>query len=273
MSVLEKPFKKMGARAAVTVNPPTHRRWGGLNPQNSFELTSPVTLDIRRDENGEYFDIRINPELKAEISVLDVQPKDRHLLLLARYPSGHQNDFVKRKFLCGHDETHWFVAAIPETVPVSNVAQAKLALKPDAVRIAERSYGVPVKATNKRRNAAFKRQGEWFFLPVNIEFDKLLVLKTEPFSRGRGKSHYAEEAVRKGGRNVWVGPRNQVFDGNLPLSITGAERAKFTIRTADAKLYVRGRITHADHRTIVLDGWHEVVMNNEPRNVGVLFLD
>ena len=29
------------------------------------------------------------------------------------------------------------------------------------------------------------------------------------------------------------------------------------------KLYVRGRVRHPDHRTVVLDGWNEVLSNTE----------
>jgi hypothetical protein len=28
-------------------------------------------------------------------------------------------------------------------------------------------------------------------------------------------------------------------------------------------VYVKGRITHADHKTVLLDGWHRVVPNTE----------
>jgi hypothetical protein len=28
-------------------------------------------------------------------------------------------------------------------------------------------------------------------------------------------------------------------------------------------VYVRGRVRHADHRTIFLNGWHRVLMNTE----------
>ena len=33
--------------------------------------------------------------------------------------------------------------------------------------------------------------------------------------------------------------------------------------TRNAEVYVRGRIRHADHRTITLHGWHRVLMNTE----------
>ena len=46
------------------------------------------------------------------VEVLDVQPADRHLLLLVR-----EGGLRSHKFLCGHDERHWFVAAVPESEP------------------------------------------------------------------------------------------------------------------------------------------------------------
>jgi hypothetical protein len=41
-------------------------------------------------------------------------------------------------------------------------------------------------------------------------------------------------------------------------------------------VYVRGRVWHKDHKTVVLDGWHRVVMNTEreaPFAPRVVFLD
>ena len=41
-------------------------------------------------------------------------------------------------------------------------------------------------------------------------------------------------------------------------------------------VYVKGRITHADHATVVLDGWHRVEMNTETQSRAmrhVAFLD
>ena len=65
---------------------------------------------------------------RAEAEVIDVEPADRHLLLLVRRES------EKSKFLCGHDERHWFVAAIPEDARgVTGVETAKAALQPPIV--------------------------------------------------------------------------------------------------------------------------------------------
>lgn len=71
--------------------------------------------------------------------VMDVQKNDRHLLLMAR-----DKDGSPLKFLCGHDERHWFTCAVPGGP--STVFQAKQALKPPEIVRAEkgraRSAGV-----------------------------------------------------------------------------------------------------------------------------------
>jgi hypothetical protein len=42
------------------------------------------------------------------------------------------------------------------------------------------------------------------------------------------------------------------------------------------RVYVRGRVRHPDHKTVVLDGWHEVFSNTENLSDAmrdVVFLD
>jgi hypothetical protein len=72
---------------------------------------------------GEFFDVRFTGGGRpVELEVVDVDRNDRHLLLLVR--DGEE----KSKFLCGHDERHWFVAAVPEDARgVTGVAAAKAA--------------------------------------------------------------------------------------------------------------------------------------------------
>jgi hypothetical protein len=44
----------------------------------------------------------------------------------------------------------------------------------------------------------------------------------------------------------------------------------------NAFVYAQGRIWHKDHKTIVLDGWHRVLMNTESQadwSKSVVFLD
>src|SRR5258705_12852198 len=118
--LLEYSFEKMGAR--VVVKEPYRSSF--LRPNSN----SPLHLDVRRDKKGEYFLVSKAKEDATELVVLDVQPEDRHLLLLTR--EGKK----KARFLAGHDERHWFVAAIPEKTPVSTVLAAKVALKPQPAR-------------------------------------------------------------------------------------------------------------------------------------------
>jgi hypothetical protein len=251
-NLLQTKFAGMGARLRIA----DHLNWFGSGP-------IPLWLDVQTDRKGEFFEMTHPSDAEAEVAVLDVQPADRHLLLLVRRGPD------KSKFLCGHDERHWFVAAIPETAPVGTVRQAKEALKPAAVQMAESHKRLKARARSRRKNAAYVRQGEWFFVPVpGLVVDAKLVLANEPLRRGRGKPHWAEFCYRIGGTVVHVCSRH-------PNGVTGAMYQKIVARNPEAKswawrtmrrdpiVYVRGRIRHADHRTIVLHGWHRVFLNTE----------
>jgi hypothetical protein len=88
-----------------------------------------VAIDIRRDGRAEYFELRL--PRRASAAVLNRDKADRHLLLQVSV------DGEKSRFLCGHDERHWFVAAIPEAASgVVNVRTAKHALQPTLVQAA-----------------------------------------------------------------------------------------------------------------------------------------
>jgi hypothetical protein len=264
----------MGARVRVLEGVPVARRW---NLTGSREEAPRIVLDIRRDKQGEYFEIRTASGGAQEILVLNVQPREKHLLLLSRQ-FGEQGQFLaKQKFLCGHDERHWFVAAIPENEPVSTVEDAKIALKPEEIRIREEALGVTRKESFRRRNAAFVRQGEWFFVPAaDLKTEPLLVLRNEPLSRGNGgKPHWAEECYRSGGETVYV-------SGKYPAGLTAVEynrlpeqerkHGNFRVMQRDAAVHVRGEIWHPDHETVTLKGWHRVLMNTENRSSAMRFL-
>jgi hypothetical protein len=251
---LEAKFHRIGARLKLRARPDRPRSVGG----------GPVTLDVRSDGDGEFFEIR-SPRAGANVEVLDVQSGDRHLLVLVREGS------AKHKFLCGHDERHWFVAAVPESAPVGTVRAAKEALKPADVQAAQARAGLPARDRNRRKNAVFRRQGEWFFLPVPAgwSINEMYVLRNEPISRGRGsKPHWAEFCYRVGGQTLYVCSRYpQGLDAGRyqrllekdPQAKTWGWRAMQRV----AEVYVRGRISHADHKTITLPGWHRVLMNTE----------
>lgn len=222
-------------------------------------VSEDLALDVRQDRHGEYFLISRAQASTTELVVLDVQPRDRHLLLLSRSTA------EKHRFLLGHDERHWFVAGIPESKPVSRVRDANQALKPDVVQSSER--GVRTKYRDRRSNAARIRQGEWFFVPApQVRVELLLVLKNEPIARGGGKPHVCEELYRFGGETVYVSPGapNGLTDEQC-RALSEGERSRWNWRVMrrNPKVYVRGRVRHHDHKTVVLDGWHEVLSNTE----------
>lgn len=252
-ALLANKFARMGARLKIADRPTRRRRMSGT-----------ISLDVQTDRKGEFFEILRQAGAEGEIAVLDVQPADQHLLLLVREGKD------KSKFLCGHDERHWFVAGIPESAPVGTVRQAKEALKPAEVRTAQARQGLKAKARGRRKNAAYVRQGEWFFLPVpGLTVDEKLILQEEPLSRGNGgKPHWAEFCYRTGGVTVYVCTR-------YPKGVTETQYKSILADNPKAKgwgwrtmrrnpgVYVKGRIRHPDHKTIVLHQWHRVVMNTE----------
>src|SRR5256885_7205432 len=58
-------------------------------------------------------------------------------------------------------------------------------------------------------------------------------------------------------------PYTTLFRSKLPAS----ERNRgFSIMKRDATVYVRGKMSHPDHKTVTLIGWHRVLMNTENRS-------
>lgn len=260
LKIAEK-FERMGARVKF----------------NDHSASQSLSLNVRSDREGEYFEVSKGSNSREKVEVLDVQPRDRHLLLLVR------GDDSKNKLLCGHDERHWFVAGIPETAPVGTVRQAKESLKPAVVRHEQVRKKVRKKKRNRRKNEAFIRQGEWFFIPAdNPVLHEYLVLKNEPLSRGAGsKPHMAEFCYREGGEDVYVCSRypngvsfkkyKMILSRNSSARNWGWNRMK-----RNPSVYVKGKISHADHKTIHLHEWCLVVMNTENQSQAmrhVAFLD
>jgi hypothetical protein len=243
--VLERRFAVIGARLTVVGAP-----------------VGTPRIDVRSDARGELFDVRFAGTGRlVELEVVDVNRSDRHLLLLVR--DGEE----KSKFLCGYDERHWFVAAVPEDARgVTGVAAAKAALQPALVRTAvDRARP---KDPLRRRNAAYVRQGEWFFVPApELDPPSELILRNEPLSRGRGTAHMIELAYRRGGEVVWVNSRHPhgITDDRY-RRLTQKDRRRggsWTSFVRDPELYANGAIRHPDHATVVLHGWHRVAMNTE----------
>jgi len=231
-------------------------------------------INIGVDAQGEFFDVKIDSEDPRDYRVIDLRPEQRHLLLMS------END--KAKFLCGFDERHWFVCAVPGE-GVTSVRSAMEALQPAEVRQAVHSQVKRAKNRLRRRNEAFVRQGEWFFIPEpNLAVDESFVRRNEPLSRGGGsKAHMCQYAYRASGELVMVCDRHPA---GVPMSSYGkilrnnpkARNWNWRQMRRNAEVYVRGRVWHPDHKTVVLRCWHRVLMNTEhlaPGRSNVTFLD
>jgi hypothetical protein len=204
-ALIEKKFTQMGARVKIQ------------EPVRTFQQPPPFTIDIRRDSDGEFFDIRVKKEI--DMMVMDVQKKDRHLLLGVKDVSD-----ALGLFLCGHDERNWFTCAIPESAGASTVLQAKQALKPSILQDIERREGLKTSDAHKRHRKLksgrkIHRQGEFMFIEdpefkPSEEFPHV-IHKNEPMSRGQSsKPHMAEFLYRTGGTNLHVSNYNsQTQDG------------------------------------------------------------
>lgn len=260
---LQRSFVKIGARVKFV-------------PMRAREYGMPIIVDVRQDRKDEFFELRVRDD--AKVLAVDTRADMRHLLLHA--PRGPGESALK--LLCGHDERHWFVAGIPGDRGVSDVITAMEALKPAMVRDAQDRARLDRHERVSRHDGAFKRQGEWFFVPQHVTVDPLSVRRNELLRRSwQSKPHIAEFAYRAGGESVMVSHR---FPAGLLID---EYRQRLAERPSLAKdrwwhsrrnpqLFVRGTIRHADHATITLDGWHRVLMNEEgraPTGSAIAFLD
>jgi hypothetical protein len=288
-TTVEKKFQAMGARVKIS------------EPKNTWRTSQPFSIDIRRDKAGEFFDIQVQKEI--ELMVLDVQKDDRHLLLMTKNHSPiltrsgtlvSPADPQKARFLCGHDERNWFTCAVPGGA--SNVFQAKQALKPVILQDIEAREGLKTSRAHKRHrklNSGRKihRQGEFMFIPepgFQPPVGSLVkIWKHEPMSRGNtrvGNSHFAEYLYRSGGEKVYVASEiapngfTEKEYRNWLKAHPDEKWRRFDVRVRNARVLVKGKITHKEHKTLDLGEtvWHRVAINTENLAVGaraVAFLD
>lgn len=258
MLYLNRSFEKIGAEVKIVT----------LGAVPRFAPVPPtVRLNIITQEGKEMFEVAIREDVSAsmDLSVLEVLPKERHLVLLARQLDNDGKAIAKNHFLCGFDERHLFVAAVG---PVSTVAGAKLSLKPR--EISSKETGLNTKKRNRRKTALFKRQGEWFFVPVSFNPNANHLIRThEPLSRGTGsKPHIAQFAYRFGGELVKVcryypnGLTHREYEKLIASNPKAKSYAWWDTRR-NAGVFAKGTIKHPDHATIILDSWHRVWMNSE----------
>ena len=259
---IRRHFERIGARFRTR-----------LQIGNHYLRVAGYAFDVARDKQGEFIELVIRQghpiSEMPRITLLQAEPRQRHLLLLVN---------GRERLLCGHDERHWFVASVPHQV--STVVLAKESLKPAAVLQAQQQAALSFIERNRRTNRAFIRQGEWFFIPAEeLKADPRLILRKEPIRRGRSKPHIVGELYRTGGETVFV-------SSAYPNGLTQREYSELTLQdprrrhlhwrmmTRNAVVYARGTVSHPDHKTVILRGWHQVVLNNEnPTSRAVAFLD
>jgi hypothetical protein len=255
---LKNAFCGIGSRVRVTAMPEIS---AGNIParRNDRAVTLPgIQVSVSRDRKGEFFDISAHESV--DVQVMNMDKTLKHLLLFAR----DRND-SKYRYLCGRDERGLFAAAVPGAV--SSVAGAMEALKPDTV--VQSQEGLTIKKRNKRRNRAFRRQGEWFFVPApDLDPAAGLIRYNEPVRRGRSRAHIVEEVFRRGGEAVYVCRKYPNGLGekeyrDLMRRDAEARRWQWTVMRKNMDVFGRGKVTHPDHRTIELNGWHKIIPNRE----------
>src|SRR6185369_9557432 len=95
------------------------------------------------------------------------------------------------------------------------------------------------------------------------------IVRNEPLRRNAGsKAHMCQYVYRTGGVIVWVCHRypQGVLDHEYHKILSTEPKAKvwaWRQMMRDPTVYVRGRVWHPDHKTIVLNEWHRVLMNTE----------
>ena len=77
-SQIESKFAEMGARLKVREIPARLSRWNSNR--------ADYAVDIQRDREGEFFELRVPVHLRddLDVSVMQSEPKQRHLLLFVR---------------------------------------------------------------------------------------------------------------------------------------------------------------------------------------------
>jgi len=183
-------------------------------------------IDIVTRKQHEAYQLQHPWDDSLTLEVVDVHRHLRHLVLDVtgwRLP-------ISGRYLCGHDESHWFVAGLSFGRKTGTVRGAMESLKPEIVRREQRRQSVHHRR-HRRKTAAYVRQGEWFFLPrPKMQVAETLIERNGQLVREGGKPHLVDQLYRVPGQN---------------------------------ELFVRGRVRHIDHQTIQFDLWHRVVQNNE----------
>ncbi len=255
--LITRKFTDIGARFRV------HAIEGG---PRWIQRPQYFNINVDTDRKGEYFNLLLGEE-PVEFLVPHLDAKDHHLVLMAKVPAFAGAEELRWKFLCGHDERHWFVVGILPNI--AGVDAAKESLKPDEVRLAQTLSRLRGKKRHSRNNAAFRRQGEWFFIPApELQPDEKAIHYQEPGRKGNGSPRCVDQLYRLGGTTVYVCHRypnglEETEYARLLKDEPETKKYNWQPMARNPEVYGRGRVRHSDHKTIVLPFWHRIVMNEE----------
>jgi len=234
---------------------------------NDAGLALSVNREQRRGVRGDVFSMSVErvdrrerfvmfPGASERLEVLDVSPVVKQAVLLVKEPERSFSQRVwdpalkdhvervqrtpgeTRRYLVGMDERSYFMAELPR--PVTTVKEAHRALRPGEV--------VDWESRRENRGKKAVRQGEWLFLPLPALDAK------ELDNRIARREAILREKARIPGR---PGKPHVAFR----LAVVQGEKGPF--------VYAQGSVTHADHDTLHLNGWHRVVANMEVRRAQV----
>ena len=269
-NTLVKKFKDVGLKLVILDEP-----FGGN--KNIFGMT--ITRDIKGNSRKEHFEIY--PGHKDNIiQVLGTDKKTSQLILFVHEPvrtftetvhsrekpsgndrtvsiRGKRNNWDvkqktiegKRHYLLGVDERQLFIAEL--TRGVSSVEDARASLG-RSVTLAEGTYKTS------------PRQGEWFFIEVSRDlseyFDKQIKRTEIAHHKNTNIGSYLE---RSGGNSHTA---EYLICLNPTMS---KEKLSHGFPVRERQVYIKGKVSHVDHKTVVFKYWRKVIANNEGDNQSV----
>ena len=180
--LLETSFGASGPRLKVS---------DGLERRRRIISDVAVALDIQRDRKGEFFEVIRSSGYRGKSR--GARRPVRRPTSAADGPGGKREAQVPVR-----PRRAALVRRRPARVGSGRHSPGcEGGAEPAEVQNAQARMGLRAEARNRRKNAAYRRQGEWFFIPVpDFSVAEKLVLHHEPLSRGNGgKPHWAESLL------------------------------------------------------------------------------
>jgi hypothetical protein len=194
--------------------------------------TESFLMDLRRND-GEY--IIMYPGKETKIEVLDIDNDFTQLLLSVKEPE-RKLKVMKEVFnkKLGKKIERVITSTTKEEERLFLIGKDEghlfvAQIKEVSATVKQAHKSLKPDALRKWKKNFYRRQGEWFFVPKNNMGYKWGT-SSRRLAIGVGRPHIAQMSYAR-----------------------------------KDKLYVCGTVTHPDHKTIYLIGWHQVFVNNELR--------